>query len=112
MYRKRNKGWLKHLDFAVLDLMCMQICLALAYFGRHRELSRLYSDSVYQNVVLLLAVFEFVYLFFIDGYRDILKRGYYIELVTNNKEFSPSFDCRRITCFFHKILTRYPPINS
>lgn len=63
MYRKRNKGWLKHLDFAVLDLMCMQICLALAYFGRHRELSRLYSDSVYQNVVLLLAVFEFVYLF-------------------------------------------------
>ena len=51
MYRKRNKGWLKHLDFAVLDLMCMQICLALAYFGRHRELSRLYSDSVYQNVM-------------------------------------------------------------
>ncbi len=86
MYRKRNKGWLKHLDFAVLDLMCMQICLALAYFGRHRELSRLYSDSVYQNVVLLLAVFEFVYLFFIDGYRDILKRGYYIELVSAVKE--------------------------
>ena len=86
MYRKRNKGWLKHLDFAVLDLMCMQICLALAYFGRHRELSRLYRDSVYQNVVLLLAVFEFVYLFFIDGYRDILKRGYYIELVSAVKE--------------------------
>ena len=86
MYRKRNKGWLKHLDFAALDLMCMQICLALAYFGRHRELSRLYRDSVYQNVVLLLAVFEFVYLFFIDGYRDILKRGYYIELVSAVKE--------------------------
>ena len=39
MYRKRNKGWLKHLDFAVLDLMCMQICLALAYFGRLESLA-------------------------------------------------------------------------
>lgn len=86
MYRKRNKGWLKHLDFAVLDLMCMQICLALAYFGRHKQLVNLYKDSVYQNVVLLLAVFEFVYLFFVDGYRDILKRGYYIELVSTVKE--------------------------
>ena len=86
MYRKRNKGWLKHLDFAVLDLLCMQLCLAAAYFGRHRELSRLYRDSVYQNVVLLLVVFEFLYLFFIDGYRDILKRGYYIEMVSTVKE--------------------------
>ena len=81
MYRKRNKGWLKHLDIAFLDLLCMQLCLAAAYYGRHRELSRLYRDSVYQNVVLLLVVFECLYLFFVDGYRDILKRGYYIEMV-------------------------------
>ena len=86
MYRKRNKGWLKHLDFAVLDLLCMQLCLAAAYYGRHRELGRLYRDSVYQNVVLLLVVFEFLYLFFIDGYRDILKRGFYIEMVSTVKE--------------------------
>ena len=86
MYRKRNKGWLKHLDFAILDLLCMQICLALAYFGRHKQLANLYRDSIYQNVVLLLVVFEFGYLFFIDGYRDILKRGYYIELVSVVKE--------------------------
>ena len=86
MYRKRNKGWLKHLDFAVLDLLCMQLCLAAAYYGRHRELGRLYRDSVYQNVVLLLVVFEFLYLFFVDGYRDILKRGFYIEMVSTVKE--------------------------
>lgn len=86
MYRRKNKSWLKHLDFAILDLICMQLCLALAYLGRHRQIARLYQDSVYQNVVLLLVVFEFGYLFFIDGYRDILKRGYYVELVSVVKE--------------------------
>ena len=97
MYRKRNKGWLKHLDFAILDLLCMQICLALAYFGRHKQLANLYRDSIYQNVVLLLVVFEFGYLFFIDGYRDILKRGYYIELVSVVKE----------VCLLELLLTFY-----
>ena len=81
MYRKRNKGWLKHLDFAVLDLMCMQICLALAYFGRHRELSRLYRDSVYQNVVLLLADLN-LYIFFYRWISGYPKTRYYIELVS------------------------------
>lgn len=65
MYRKRNKGWLKHLDFAVLDLMCMQICLALAYFGRHRELSRLYSDSVSSECCAFIGMYLNLYIFFL-----------------------------------------------
>lgn len=97
MYRRKNKGWLKHLDFAILDLVCMQICLALAYIGRHKEIANLYHNSIYQNVVLLLVVFEFGYLFFIDGYRDILKRGYYIELVSIVKE----------VCLLELLLTFY-----
>ena len=35
MYRRKNKGWLKHLDFIILDLLCLQVCFALAYFSRH-----------------------------------------------------------------------------
>ena len=35
MYRRKNKGWLKHMDFIILDLLCLQVCFALAYFSRH-----------------------------------------------------------------------------
>lgn len=82
MYRRKNKGWLKHLDFCILDLICMQFCFALAYVSRHGEIVSLYRSSVYQSVVLLLVLFEFIYAFFIDGYRSVLKRGYYIEFVS------------------------------
>ena len=25
MYRRKNKGWLKHLDFIILDLLCLPL---------------------------------------------------------------------------------------
>ena len=31
MYRKDTEGWLKHADFIVLDLVCLQIAYVLAY---------------------------------------------------------------------------------
>ena len=86
MYRKKNKGWLKHLDFIIIDLLCLQISFALAFVSRHGITRNPYSDSVYQNMVLLLIVFEFGYAFFIDGYKNILKRGYYVEFVSAVKE--------------------------
>ena len=86
MYRKKNKEWLKHLDFIIIDLLCLQISFALAFISRHGITRNPYSDSVYQNMVLLLIVFEFGYAFFIDGYKNILKRGYYVEFVSVVKE--------------------------
>lgn len=31
MYRKDSEGWLKHFDFLVLDLLCLQVAFVLAY---------------------------------------------------------------------------------
>ena len=35
MYRRDTKGWLKHLDFMVLDLIVLQISFVLAYVLWH-----------------------------------------------------------------------------
>ena len=35
MYRERAKGWLKHVDFIVLDIVCLQVSFVLAYMTRH-----------------------------------------------------------------------------
>ena len=32
MNRKRAKGWLKHWDFILLDIICLQLCFMLSYW--------------------------------------------------------------------------------
>ena len=34
MYRKITQGWLKHIDFIVLDLLCLHIAFVFAYMVR------------------------------------------------------------------------------
>ena len=63
MYRRKNKGWLKHLDFIILDLLCLQVCFALAYFSRHGFRGNPHK-VIYQNMMLVLVLFEFIYAFF------------------------------------------------
>lgn len=31
MYRKDSTGWIKHVDFIILDLICLQVAFVLAY---------------------------------------------------------------------------------
>ena len=33
MYKKSSTGWLKHLDFIVVDMVCLQIAFILAYLS-------------------------------------------------------------------------------
>ena len=37
MYRKDSEGWLKHADFMVLDMICLQLAFILAYALRAGE---------------------------------------------------------------------------
>lgn len=84
MYRRKNKGWLKHLDFIILDLLCLQVCFALAYFSRH-GLGGNPHKVIYQNMMLVLVLLN-LYMHFLEGYKDILRRGHYVELVSVVKQ--------------------------
>ena len=39
MYRKNKNNWVKHLDFMILDLICLQVAFFLAYTLRHRTVN-------------------------------------------------------------------------
>ena len=56
MYRKRAGGWLKHFDFILLDVLCLQAAFMLAYAVRMGPSSP-YGDGEYRGIgiVLLLA---------------------------------------------------------
>lgn len=80
MYKKAPSGWMKHFDFILLDQLCLQIAFRLAFFMRHATLNP-YGMPIYRNIVVVLALFEFLTAFFGEEFSGILRRGYKRELI-------------------------------
>jgi len=78
MYRRDSKGWLKHWDFMVLDLVVLQLSFVLAYLVRHGWHNP-YRVELYANMGVFLLLCDFIIIFFTEPFRNILKRGYYKE---------------------------------
>lgn len=87
MYKKANKGWLKHLDFIIIDAICLQLSFMLAYLIRHGNLT-LYEIPIYRSLAMLLFMLQIVITFFFESFKNILKRGYYKELSETIKHVS------------------------
>ena len=47
----------KRFDFIILDLLCLQVCFALAYFSRHGFGGNPHK-VIYQNMMLVLVLFD------------------------------------------------------
>ena len=80
MYEKAADGWAKHLDFIVLDVICLEIALAIAYMMRH-GVSNWLCEPRYRNLTIVVFFIDFVLLQFLDTLKNVLKRGYYKEFV-------------------------------
>ena len=46
MYRKNSSGWVKHVDFILLDLLCIQLAFYFSYVCRMGE----WNPTVYQYI--------------------------------------------------------------
>ena len=80
MYRKNTKGWLKHIDFIILDLICLQIAFVLAYSIRHGNI-HLYNDFLYRNMAIIIELIDLMVLLLFGTLKGVLKRGHYKEFV-------------------------------
>lgn len=78
MYANRKRSWLKHLDFTILDLICLEIALIVAY-GYRFDGAWVYSDAYFSSVAGLLILFDIVIVFFTEPYNGILRRNKYAE---------------------------------
>ena len=79
MYQKEKNPWLKHLDFIILDIICLQIAYSAAYMIRH-GLHMPYSHPNYRNLAVVIVFVQLCTCFFLESYRSILRRGYIEEL--------------------------------
>lgn len=79
MYKKSPKGWLKHLDFIIIDYICLQLAFVFAFWIRHGIRSP-YQENTYSTMAVMLTFFDLFVAFFCESYKDILKRGHFREL--------------------------------
>lgn len=84
MYRKDSEGWLKHGDFIVLDMICLQLAFILAYAFRGYGFN-VYGDILYRNMAIFLGFADLVVIFTSGTMKSVLKRGHYKEFVTTLK---------------------------
>ena len=80
MYQK-SKNSFKHIDFVLIDAVMTQVAFLLAYYFRQGDFT-LYEKSTYQNLLVILAVASLINAFFVENYKNIMKRGYLKELVS------------------------------
>lgn len=84
MYKKGSKGWLKHFDFILLDMICLQIAFLLAYVIRHDSGSP-YIVPLYRNMAIFMELLDIVVMFFYETLFNVLKRGYFREFAATVK---------------------------
>ena len=79
MYKKERKSWAKHLDFILLDILCLQLAFMISYFIR-LCMSLLYLNEPYQRLSIILVLLDICVSFFTEAYKGILRRNKFQEL--------------------------------
>ncbi len=96
MYKKSVPSWLKHLDFLLLDLLCLNISFLIAnYIGNLFELP--FSNQSYIHISIFITFADLLVHIFFQSFKDVLKRGYSKELSSTIKH----------ACLFILIVTFY-----
>ena len=80
MYKRKEQGWFKHLDFILLDALCGQLALFLAHGWRHGFRPGLYGIEIYRNLAIWMGLFSVVIAILFNTMHDVLKRRWTTEL--------------------------------
>ncbi|MCI8634934.1 MAG: sugar transferase [Eubacterium sp.] len=78
MYKREKKSWLKHLDFTIFDIVCLQLALVIAYILR-LGWSMPYASDPYERLAVIMVLIDICVVFFFEPYNGILRRGHFQE---------------------------------
>lgn len=101
MYRKFTNGWLKHADFIILDVICMQIAFVLSYAIRNGSWNP-YRNSLYSNISILLVLLSVCIAFLSENHKNILRRGYLKEFKATIIQAAYVMACESVFLFLMK----------
>ena len=84
MYQKGAKGWLKHFDFMLLDLIVLQLSFLVAFQIRHGMVNP-YASRDYLALAIITELADIVAMIFLNTYEGVLRRGYFKEFISSFK---------------------------
>ena len=80
MYRKKSRGWYKHKDFILLDLLCLFLSLIMAYLIRNGSVQNLFKLEIYRSMTIFVILADLFLIIIFESYKGVLRRGRYQEL--------------------------------
>lgn len=78
MYRKNSPNGLKHLDFHLLDILCLHLAFFLAFVIRHGG-GNPYQDELYRNSAIVLTLLSVLVSLSLGSFQQILRRDRFEE---------------------------------
>ena len=101
MYKRRSENWTKHLDFILLDAVCLVMSLFLAYYAYYRTFN-LFADNLYRNILILLILIDIFAALLLNTMHHVMHRGYFIEFSQTIKQVLLVFGVEVLLLFVMK----------
>lgn len=85
MYKRAKQSWMKHIDFIILDFLCIQVAFLLAFASRMivrgygSDTWFAYNYSMFRMIAVVLAILHICIVFFANTYSGIIRRGHFRE---------------------------------
>lgn len=105
MKRKKKYSLLKHVDFLIIDLLCVQISFFAACMARKDTFIDLFDRYMYMAGILLIA-FLFIVTFW-NVYSGILRRDFKDEFKSTFALIAGLFVALTVYCFATKTSENY-----
>ena len=106
MYKRSSENWTKHLDFILLDAVCLVMSLFLAYYAyyyyMYHRLFNLFTDDLYRSFLIFLILIDVFISVLLNTMHHVMHRGYFIEFSQTIKQVLLVFGVEVLLLFVMK----------
>ncbi|MCR4618379.1 MAG: sugar transferase [Lachnospiraceae bacterium] len=79
MYKRNINGWIKHIDFTLLDMIIIQLAYIMAFLLRFRVMALPYQNPYYLSGAKVILVIHLVLSAFTTEYSGVIRRTFWKE---------------------------------
>lgn len=104
-----RKGWLRHLDFITVDILCIVVSLAASY-GIMTRISG-FNFFTFWQLFALMPTIHLICSITLDSYNGILQRGYLKEAFSLVQLSFVCFSVLILLCYYLKLMIDLPRMS-
>ena len=106
MYKVEKNRWIKHIDFLLSDILCVEIAFVLAYMMKNGWANPMNVEE-YRHIAVILLFLPICISFFAEPYSGVLRRGWVKEFVQTVKDVCMLMALLFLYMFVLKITDQY-----